>query len=615
DDGSGVIFSGVIQPPVLGSSQTPAEEPVATTPVADPAVQTLADDDRPVTVNDVTVNEGSPFAVFTVGGKEGQYVQLDLQPTGSGTGHATLGADTATALEFWNGNAWTAYTPGTFVQIPADGDGTPNEAANLLVRVAIQPDTLSDNGETYTLTASNTGGASDTGLGTITDDGTGTVFDTAPNPATANAPATPGTRPTATTPVVDPAVQTVADDDRPVTVNNVEVNEATPFIVWTVGAKQGQYVQLDLASTGSGAGHATLGTDTGTALEYWSDNAWTPYTPGTLVKVPGNNPLADGQLLVRVAVKQDNPYEGREPLNLKASNAGGAFALGEGAIRDDGEGQLFGPDNRTATPDAPAALSLTALDDDRVAVPAPQQLAPAPASVEVAVAPATSPALHVQEAVAEGRQAVSVTAPGSSAGLVTSRAISGVGEGRNELHRTDVLIDKFERVTDPHLYVLPQVKDTRGQAFDAASPSYALQSGLLADELMLSGSKSGVLRLSQSALADPALAGQTLADQTLAALTAQPATDEAVQQAAADGTDNLGNMGEAQTLAQKQALHLAASRAALAAEPADAQPAQALARGQFGFSQQLQMSAAKRGTQSNAQSHTPSHTPWARPLA
>ena len=51
------------------------------------------------------------------------------------------------------------------------------------------------------------------------------------------------------------------------------------------------------------------------------------------------------------------------------------------------------------------------------------------------------------------------------------------------------------------------------------------------------------------------------------------------------------DMSDAERLAHKQALHLAAARAV---ERVNAVAAQALPRGQFGFSRQLQMSAAKR---------------------
>ena len=395
DDGSGTLFTTRADDPatpnvnealagVIPASPTspaaPATTPTATTPIADPATQAIADDDRPLAVNNLTVNEGSPFAVFTVTGKEGQYARLSLSP-----GTATAGVDYSNSLEFWNGSAWVAYTPGSFARIPSDGDPSPDESAALLVRVRIKADTPLDGGETFTLTATNSGGSSAIGTATIVDDGsgTGTIFATrADDPTTPTNEAVPGvipatatsgpalvTRPPATTPVADPATQAIADDDRPLSVNDVTVNERSPYLVWTVGGKQGQYVRLDLASTGSGPGHATLGTDTGTALEVFDGTSWVAYTPGTFVKVPGSTNTANGQLLVRAAVSNDSRFENRETLTLNASNTGGSTVGGRGTIVDDGTGNLFGAANTSGVPDPLGTNdpSLpTVLDDDRI---------------------------------------------------------------------------------------------------------------------------------------------------------------------------------------------------------------------------------------------------------
>ena len=73
----------------------------------------------------MTVNEGSPWAVFSVTGASGQLVTLS---TASGT--ATLGTDTGTALQYFDGTDWQAYTPGSEVAIPTGG-------TTLLVRIAV----------------------------------------------------------------------------------------------------------------------------------------------------------------------------------------------------------------------------------------------------------------------------------------------------------------------------------------------------------------------------------------------------------------------------------------------------------------------------------------------
>ncbi|MBU3653553.1 MAG: hypothetical protein FGM44_10785, partial [Limnohabitans sp.] len=337
DDGTGSLFQ--YSSPTSATPQTVTPANPLTTPMVDPTTTPLLNDDRPVSVNNVTVNEGSPYAVFTVTAVEGQYVKLDLGAAGD---TAQLGVDLANFLEYWNGSAWTAYVPGAYVAVPHDGDSTANEPANLLVRVAITNDAMPDNGETFTLKATNAGGSSATGVGTIKDDGTGTYFastttTTGVTPASASALATPLTITPAdptTTPVVNPASATLLNDDRPVSVNDVTVNEGSPYAVFTVTGVEGQYVKLDLGVAGD---TATLGTDLANALEYWNGSAWTPYTPGTFVAVPTDGdatPGEDANLLVRVAITNDTTPDNGETFTLKASNTGGTFDTGTGTIQD-----------------------------------------------------------------------------------------------------------------------------------------------------------------------------------------------------------------------------------------------------------------------------------------
>ncbi len=113
-----------------------------------------------MTVNSITVNEASPTAVFEVSGAAGQLTTLALA-NGTTTG--------LTGLEYYNGTAWVAYTSGTV---------TLNSSGKLLVRTSLSPEqeAASDNGETFTITATNTGGTAAAGTGAIKDDGTGTIF-------------------------------------------------------------------------------------------------------------------------------------------------------------------------------------------------------------------------------------------------------------------------------------------------------------------------------------------------------------------------------------------------------------------------------------------------------
>jgi hypothetical protein len=177
--------------------------------------------------------------------------------------------------------------------------------------------------------ATNTGGTPAKGTGTIVDDGTGDRFpDVLPNPD--------GTPQKSTGPGAG------FDDDRPLTVNQIEVSESSPFAVFTVTGEPGQRVTLALES-----GSGTVGTDTGSALQYFDGTAWRDYTPGSVVAIPPGGKT----LLVRVAIVNDTPLEGPESFRLVATNTSGAAARGTATVFDDGtNGNVFTASNNTGVP-------------------------------------------------------------------------------------------------------------------------------------------------------------------------------------------------------------------------------------------------------------------------
>ena len=75
DDGTGSIF--------LGTNNTATPDDPTAGGYTGPAL----DDDRAMSLTDVTVNEASPYAVFTLTGKEGQKAFLSL-PLGDQIGRA-----------------------------------------------------------------------------------------------------------------------------------------------------------------------------------------------------------------------------------------------------------------------------------------------------------------------------------------------------------------------------------------------------------------------------------------------------------------------------------------------------------------------------------------------
>ncbi|MFO1219881.1 MAG: immunoglobulin-like domain-containing protein [Burkholderiaceae bacterium] len=132
---------------------------------------TLLDNDGTpsISVADTAVVEGG-FAVFTVSLSNPSATATTFAPT-LASGTATVGTDTASALEYFNGTSW--------VPVTAAGITIAAGATSVQVRVATIDDALADSGETFTLTATVTAGttanAAATGTATITDE---TVPDT-----------------------------------------------------------------------------------------------------------------------------------------------------------------------------------------------------------------------------------------------------------------------------------------------------------------------------------------------------------------------------------------------------------------------------------------------------
>ena len=169
---------------------------------------------------------------------------------------------------------WLRYRSGARAKIRfSDGRALaveltiPAGGATMLVRTAITQDSTYEGAETFKLVATNTGGTPAEGTGTIKDDGTGDIFKYSGNTSPTPLPAT------------DPSYP-VLDDDRPLSVNSITVNEASPFATFTVSAASGQLVKLALAngtaqmaSSGTPLTDGTM--DYGPALEYWSGSAWT----------------------------------------------------------------------------------------------------------------------------------------------------------------------------------------------------------------------------------------------------------------------------------------------------------------------------------------------------
>jgi VCBS repeat-containing protein len=320
DDGSGARYDGTL------SSGTPV------------ANRTGLDDDRNLSVNSITVNEASPYAVFRVGASAGTALTLALAqgPAGDGAASASddsgapADADYRTSLQYFNGSQWVSYTPGSTVRVPVG-------SSMLLVRTPLVNDERDEGAEAFTLTATRVEDrVLASGRAVIRDDGVGAIF----NESGADTP------------------DAVRDDDRALKVGSVEVNEGSPYAVFTVRGSPNASVTLALAD-GAGAASATGGgTDYGASpsetalgrsnLEVSRDGgaSWTVYSGSATLG-------ADGALLVRTPVVNDDDRERQESFTLTAVQ-GALTAVGTGVIKDDGTGIVFradGSENLVASKD------------------------------------------------------------------------------------------------------------------------------------------------------------------------------------------------------------------------------------------------------------------------
>ena len=140
----------------------------------------VTDDDTPtIAVSSPTVGEGG-FAVFTVSLSNASASAVTFNPT-LASGTATVGTDTSTALEYFNGSSWVA--------VPVGGVTLAAGSTSVQVRVATADDVAAEGNETFTLTATVTAGitgnASAIGTATITDDADPTTLTLTATPSVA----------------------------------------------------------------------------------------------------------------------------------------------------------------------------------------------------------------------------------------------------------------------------------------------------------------------------------------------------------------------------------------------------------------------------------------------
>ncbi|MDO9025256.1 Ig-like domain-containing protein, partial [Zwartia sp.] len=296
----------------------------------------------PVAVTGTTVNEASGYVLFTVTGTSGQKVRLDLAESGVGAGYADLGADLVDSLQYYDGTNWQSYSDSTL---------TLGVSGKLFVRAALLQDKISESSElipteSIRLNVINADDSVSSALSYIVDDGTGVLYNS--DTFASGVPAT--------------AIGTL-DDDRPLSVSSINVNEASPYAVFEVSGVVGQKIG-GLSVTGA---TATLGSDFNSTLQYFDGSNWQSFVAGTTAIPVG------GKLLVRVGVINDGLainaglYEGAETFVLNASNTGGTSYTGIAAIVDDGSGTIYkstdGTEDLVAAKDRDSSVTVTSLGD------------------------------------------------------------------------------------------------------------------------------------------------------------------------------------------------------------------------------------------------------------
>ena len=125
------------------------------------------------TIAPITVNENSPYALFTIQNANGRAVKLSLAATNflasAANDNATIGTDLANSLQYWNGGVWVNYVNDSTITAP--------NIANLLVRVALNEHDAYEGPETFTLrVADSSNNVIGYGVATIMDNGTGTMY-------------------------------------------------------------------------------------------------------------------------------------------------------------------------------------------------------------------------------------------------------------------------------------------------------------------------------------------------------------------------------------------------------------------------------------------------------
>ena len=247
-----------------------------------------SDNDTPtLSVSKVTLSESSRYAFFAVALDHASTQAVSFTP-GLHSGTATVGTDTSTTLQYFDGTVWQNVAGAITINAGA---------TNAVLRVAMTNDSTYEGAETFTLLA-------DALTGTLTNttvtEGSVTIAD---NGSSANIFMDDNT---STSPT-----KGVANDDRPtISISNITVSEAQPYATVSVSLSNPSTTAVGFTPS-LVSNTAIAGADFGSSLEYFNGTIWDAVSGGITI------PAGSLSVLLRTILVQDSLFtEGTERFQI-----------------------------------------------------------------------------------------------------------------------------------------------------------------------------------------------------------------------------------------------------------------------------------------------------------
>ena len=286
-------FSVLLSNPSAGV--TASNQPGVATIKDDGTGSDGSDNDTPtLSVSNVTLSESSPYAFFVVTLDHASTQAMNFTP-GLLSGTATVGTDTSTILQYFNGTVWQDVAGA----ITIDAGAT-----NVVLRVAMTNDSTYEGAEIFTLVAASLTG---TLTNTTAAEGSVTIADNGSSPnifLDGN---------TSTSPT-----KGAANDDRPtISISNITVSEAQPYATVTVSLSNPSTTAVSFTPSLE-SNTALFGVDFGQSLEYFNGAYWDAVSGGITI------PAGSLSVQLRTTLVQDSLFtEGTEFFKIKTGTIQG----------------------------------------------------------------------------------------------------------------------------------------------------------------------------------------------------------------------------------------------------------------------------------------------------